>query len=69
MTLRHLYRKYLPDPYQALERQAIQTEDDLPPDRGWDDVPGFEDVTPISLEAYRALLAQLHPTDRGQDHE
>ena len=60
MALRDFYRKFLPDPYPALEREAIQSEDDLPPDRGWDDVPGFENVTPISLEAYRALLTRLH---------
>lgn len=58
MALRDYYRKYLPDP--ALEREAIQSEDDLPPDRGWDDVPGFENVVPISLEAYRAILFRIH---------
>ena len=60
MALRDYYRKFLLDPYPALEREAIQSEDDLPPDRGWDDVLGFENVTPISLEAYRALLTRLH---------
>ena len=60
MALRDYYRKYLPDPYPALEREAIQSEDDLPPDRGWEDVPGFENVVPISLEAYRAMLFQIY---------
>lgn len=60
MALRDYYRKYLPDPYPALEREAIQHEDDLPPDRGWDDIPGFENVVPISLEAYRDLMTRLH---------
>lgn len=31
-----------PDAYARLERLAIMAEDDLPPDRGFDDVPGFE---------------------------
>lgn len=60
MALRDLYRKYLPDSYPAPEREAIQSEDDLPPDRGWDDVPGFENVVPITPEAYRAILSRLY---------
>ena len=60
MALRDYYRKYLPDPHSALEREAIQHEDDLPPDRGWEDVPGFANVVPISLEAYRAMLFRLN---------
>ncbi|MBU2721477.1 hypothetical protein HF563_19435 [Acidithiobacillus ferridurans] len=60
MALRDLYRKYLPDPYPALEREAIEREEDMPPDRGWDDIPGFENVVPISLEAYRAILFRIH---------
>lgn len=71
MALRDYYRKFLPDPYPALEREAIQSEDDLPPDCGWEDVPGFENVVPISLEAYRAILTRLYgwkfttPTEEG----
>ena len=65
MALRDYYRKYLPDPYPAEERAAIQHEDDLPPDRGWEDVPGFENVVPISTEAYKAMLSRLYgyPTE------
>jgi len=60
VALRDYYRKYLPDPYPALEREAIESADDLPPDRGWNDIAGFENVVPISLEAYRDLMTRLH---------
>ena len=44
-----------PDNYAIEERLAIQSEDDLPPDRGFDDVPGFEgvpDLTPRSMARF-----------------
>lgn len=59
MALRDRYRQYLPDPYAALERQAIQAEEDLAPDPD-SDIPGWESVVPIGLEAYREKLGKLH---------
>ena len=70
MGLRSWYEHYLPDPYPAEERAAIQGEEDLPPDRGWDDIPGFENVVAISAEAYHKMLLELlkggkHGPDTG----
>lgn len=59
MALRDRYLKYLPDPYPALEREAIQSEEDLPPDPDYD-IPGWENVVPISLEACREKLGRLY---------
>lgn len=69
MGLRDWYERYLPDPYPAEERAAIQSEEDLPIE---DDppVPGWENVVPISPEAYHKMLLELltggkHGPDTG----
>ena len=47
------------DDYDAEERLAIQSEDSLPPDRGWDDVPGFEGMLPLAPSEHGAILHRL----------
>ena len=48
-----------PDDYASEERLAIQSEDSLPPDRGWDDVPGFEGMLPLAPSEHGAILHRL----------
>ncbi|MHB1669951.1 hypothetical protein [Thiomonas sp.] len=60
MALRDYYRKYLPDPYPALEREAIQREEDAPASDDYSDIPGFEDCEVISLADYRKILTRIH---------
>lgn len=62
MGLRDWYERYLPDPYPAQERAAIQSEEDLPPfddPTGTAGVPGWENVVPISAEAYHKMLLEM----------
>ena len=58
--LEESHRVFTEQGLEAYASYQIQHEDDLPPDRGWDDIPGFENVVPISLEAYRAILSRIH---------
>lgn len=49
------------DPYAQAEREAIQWESTLESEPPLPDVPGFEDLKPISLDAYRQrLMRDLH---------
>ncbi len=51
-----------PDDYAMAERLAIQAENDVPPDRGWDDVAGFADMpelTPAQHGAIRRRITNL----------
>ena len=48
-----------PDNYAIEERLAIQSEDDLPPDRGFDDVPGFEGVPDLTPAQHGAILHRI----------
>jgi hypothetical protein len=41
------------------ERLAIQSEDDLPPDRGYPDVPGFEGMADLTAAEHGAILHRL----------
>lgn len=45
--------------YDEEERLAIQEESKLPPDRGWDDVPGFEGLPEITPAQHGAILDRL----------
>ena len=47
------------DDYAIEERLAIQTEDSLPPDRGFDDVPGFEGMPDLTPAQHGAILHRL----------
>ncbi len=49
----------LGDEYDQSEREAIQSEDDLPPDRGWDDIPGFEGMPDLTAAQHGAILKRL----------
>lgn len=62
MGLRDRYRAYVPTPpdsYAAAEREAIQREEDGLASDDYGDIPGFDNVVPISLEAYRQILDRL----------
>ena len=48
-----------PDNYAIEERLAVQSEDDLPPDRGFDDVPGFEGVPDLTPAQHGAILHRI----------
>ena len=48
-----------PDNYAIEERLAIQSEDDLPPDRGFDDVPGFEGMPDLTPAQHGAILHRI----------
>jgi hypothetical protein len=48
-----------PDDYAIEERLAIQSEDDLPPDRGFDDVPGFEGMPDLTPAQHGAILHRI----------
>ena len=47
------------DGYAIEERLAIQAEDSLPPDRGFDDIAGFEGVLDLTPAQYGAILHRL----------
>ncbi|MEB8536553.1 hypothetical protein [Acidithiobacillus ferriphilus] len=47
------------DDYAAEERLAIQTEDSLPPDRGFDDIAGFEGMPDLAPSEHGAILHRL----------
>ncbi|MBU2767832.1 hypothetical protein HAP94_17020 [Acidithiobacillus ferrivorans] len=47
------------DDYPVEERLAIQSEDDLPPDRGFDDIAGFEGMPDLTAEEHGEILHQL----------
>ena len=47
------------DGYAIEERLAIQSEDDLPPDRGFDDVPGFEGMPDLTPAQHGAILHRI----------
>ncbi len=44
------------------ERLAIQSEDDLPPDRGYSDIPGFEGMPDLTAAEHGAILHRLMNT-------
>ena len=48
-----------PDDYAIEERLAIQSEDDLPPDRGFDDVPGFDGMPDLTPAQHGAILHRI----------
>ncbi len=48
-----------PDDYDIEERLAIQTEDSLPPDRGWDDIAGFEGMPDLTPSEHGVILRRL----------
>ncbi|MBU2761247.1 hypothetical protein [Acidithiobacillus sulfurivorans] len=47
------------DDYAIEERLAIQSEDDLPLDRGFDDVPGFEGMPDLTPAQHGAILHRI----------
>ncbi len=47
------------DDYPVEERLAIKSEDDLPPDRGFDDIAGFEGLPDLTTEQHGAILTRL----------
>ncbi|MDD2749611.1 hypothetical protein [Acidithiobacillus sp.] len=48
-----------PDGYARLEREAIQAEPPLGGSES-DDVPGFDDITPITMQERRAILSRVY---------
>ena len=48
-----------PDDYATAERLAIQSEDRLPPDRGFDDIAGFEGMPDLTPSEHGVILHRL----------